>query len=106
VGVLVRVAFIVLLERKVLGYIQVRKGPNKVGYIGIFFQSFRDAVKLLVKEQITPSYANIILFYLSPIISLFLMLLLWSVIPLNLSSVLYNLGGLFFFVVLDLGFTD
>lgn len=96
VGVLISVAFIVLFERKILGYIQIRKGPNKVGITGIL-QSFGDAIKLFIKEQSIPLNSNFLIYYFSPVISLFVIVLLWLVYPLNSSYLIILFGGLFFF---------
>nr|WNH37127.1 NADH dehydrogenase subunit 1 [Ventrifossa mucocephalus] len=94
IPVLLAVAFLTLLERKVLGYIQARKGPNTVGPTGLL-QPIADGVKLFIKEPIRPSTSSPLLFIFAPVLALTLALALWAPMPLPLPAADLNLSFLF-----------
>nr|QUI76271.1 NADH dehydrogenase subunit 1 [Cloeon dipterum] len=102
ISILIGVAFLTLLERKVLGYIQVRKGPNKVGFAGIP-QPFADAIKLFNKETTSPTLSNIFIYNASPVFAMFMALLIWATLPTTVSMHSFNLSSLFFLCCTSLG---
>ena len=89
--VMVGVMFLTLLECKVLGYIHIYKGPNKVGFVGIF-QLFRDAIKLFSREQYFPLVSNYLIYYFSPIFGFFLSLLVCLLVPYLSSFISFKLA--------------
>jgi NADH-quinone oxidoreductase subunit H len=104
VPLLIAVAYLTFFERKVIGAIQLRKGPNVVGPFGLF-QPFADALKLLSKETILPAGANKVIFLLAPMLTFVLSLIAWAVIPFGEGMVLadINVGVLYLFAISSLG---
>ena len=104
VPVLVSVAMIVWLDRRIWAFVQKRQGPNVVGPFGLF-QSLADALKYIFKEIIIPSSADKVIFILAPIITMTLALISWAVIPFSATQVLadINVGILYLFAVSSLG---
>ena len=98
------IAYLTFFERKVIGAIQLRKGPNVVGPLGLF-QPLADGIKLLTKETIIPSNSNKIIFLFSPILTFTLALVAWAVIPIDYNLVLSNInvGILYVFAISSLG---
>jgi NADH-quinone oxidoreductase subunit H len=109
VALILSVAFTTLLERKVIGFMQLRKGPNRVGSIFGFlpgiFQPFADVIKLLIKEVVIPSASNKVLFRIAPIITLVPAFAIWAVIPLDPNLVIadVNAGLLYVLALTSVG---
>lgn len=100
VPLLISVAYFTLAERKIMGSIQRRRGPNVIGYLGLL-QPLADGLKLFVKETILPSNSNLFLFILAPLLTFILSLIGWSVIPLSETIVIsdLNIGILYLFAI-------
>src|SRR5271168_2335444 len=104
VPLLIGVAYLTLAERKVLGAMQMRKGPNVVGPFGLW-QPFADAIKMLMKETIIPSGSNPLLFLMAPMLTFGLAMIAWAVIPVNNGWAIadINVGVLYLFAISSLG---
>ena len=104
IPLLIGVAYLTLAERRVIGFMQLRKGPNVVGPFGLF-QPFADALKLMAKETILPAGADKIVFVIAPMLTFVLALVAWAVIPFGEGLVLadVNVGILYLFAISSLG---
>jgi len=103
IPLLISVAYFTLAERKIMGSIQRRKGPNVIGYLGLL-QPLADGLKLFAKETILPSNANLIIFLIAPMLTFILSLIGWAVVPFSEGAVLsdINVGILYLFAVSSL----
>ena len=103
VPLLLAVAFLTLNERKIMASIQRRKGPNIIGIWGLL-QPLADGLKLILKETVLPSPSNRLIFFMAPVLTLFLSLITWAVVPLNKYMVLvdFNLGILYILAISSL----
>ncbi|MCW3475202.1 NADH-quinone oxidoreductase subunit NuoH [Limobrevibacterium gyesilva] len=104
VPLLIGVAYLTYAERKVLGAMQLRRGPNVVGPFGLF-QPFADAIKMLMKETVIPTGANRLLFLMAPMLTFTLAMIAWAVIPVNDGWAIadINVGILYLFAISSLG---
>jgi len=104
VPLLIAVAYLTLAERRVIGFMQLRKGPNVVGPFGML-QPFADALKLMAKETILPAGADKVVFIIAPMLTFVLALVAWAVIPFDAGLVLadINVGILYLFAISSLG---
>ena len=103
IPLLISVAYFTIAERKIMGSIQRRKGPNVIGFLGLL-QPLADGLKLFTKETILPSNSNIFLFLIAPVITFILSLIGWAVIPFSFKIVLadLNIGVLYLFAISSL----
>jgi NADH-quinone oxidoreductase subunit H len=104
IPIILSVAYLTLAERKIIGYMQIRIGPNRVGYWGLL-QPFADVLKLLFKEVIVPSGANKFLFMLAPVLAIMPALAAWAVVPFSPELVLadVNAGLLYVMAITSMG---
>ena len=103
IPLLIAVAYFTIAERKIMGSIQRRRGPNVIGFLGLL-QPLADGLKLFVKETILPSNSNLFIFLIAPILTFILSLMGWAVIPISETIVIsdLNLGVLYLFAISSL----